>query len=106
MAQPKTMKSPEPITSRLFPIYEVQGHGSHWRPVMRTGRISTLWKQSDDHDKEAILETFTYPERPYKDWARSYIETIEKLQHMPGASDVCEDLEKKVAVRTVETFPV
>jgi len=101
--QPKT-RTGETISSRLFPIFEVQGHGSQWKPVLRTGHIRPQWKGwGDDQGKDvAHLETYTFPKHPYKDWAKSYIEVVEKLFHMPGASYVCDDLMEKVATKTEE----
>ena len=97
MRQPKT-KEGKTCSSRLFPIFEVQGHGSHWRPVIRNGYITG----SEQKDYQAVLTTYTFPEHPYKDWAKSYIEVVEQLYGMPGASDVCGDLMEKVATKTEE----
>ena len=101
MKQPKTQPGSEPISSPLFPIFEVRGHGSHWKPIYRTGYISS---SSDQKVPLARLTTFTFPEHPYKDWAVAYTETLKKLYRMPGASDVFDDLEEKVATKTVEEF--
>ena len=99
MGQPKTLKG-ETTSSRLFPIFEVRGHGSHWKPILRTGYISG----SGEKDLRARLTTYTFPKHPYKDWAEAYIKTLETLYRMPGASDVFDDLEEKVATKTVEEF--
>jgi hypothetical protein len=97
MGAAKTSKC-TPISSKLFPIFEVQGHGSHWRPILREGYISG----SEQKECQAVLTTYVVPEQPYKDWARNYIEVVEKLYRMPGASDVCDDLLLKVATKTEE----